>query len=129
MVAASAPMEGLMAAIRQLGFALPCCSSCNHYFFPPQSFCPRCLALEVNFSPASAEGRILSSTRVDRTLDPDLASRLPIHVACVQLVFGPSLFALMDREIPAGTAVKIWEMDGLFYADSTSIGSGNTGSK
>jgi uncharacterized OB-fold protein len=114
---ASDAMQALMRASEATGFAMFECRECAHRFYPPQSFCPACLAPDVEPLPDSGEATVLSTIRIHRSLDPGLAAQLPMFVACVKTGGGPSIFTMADRMWNAGARVRIRLRDGLFHAE------------
>lgn len=107
-----------MQASQATGYAVFCCRSCAHRFYPPQLFCPDCLSFNVEPVPDCGEATVLSTTRIHRSLDPTLSGKLPLHVACVKTATGQSLFVMTDRLLPAGTRVRVWLRDSLFHAET-----------
>lgn len=114
----SMPMQALVQASIHSGFAVFTCRACAHRFYPPQSFCPACLASEVEPVVDSGEATVLSTTRLHRSLEPTPPGGLPLHVACVATAAGPTLFAVADRLLPVGARVRIRLRDGLFHAET-----------
>ncbi len=103
----SAAMAGLREAAGSQGFALPKCTACGHRFYPPQSWCPRCLAPSIQFPKESGHATVLSTIRVHRSLDASWATRTPVYVSCVNTDLGVSVFALADVVLPKGTPVAL----------------------
>lgn len=116
-MAYSDAMKALLQAAGADGFALAACRACGHRFYPPQSFCPACLGPEVEARADPGHATVLSTTRLHRTLDPALADRLPLHVACVRTEAGPSLFAMADALLAPGTPVRLRVRSELIHAE------------
>ncbi|MGJ7530730.1 Zn-ribbon domain-containing OB-fold protein [Variovorax sp. GB1P17] len=113
-------MAILLRVAQSTGLALSCCRDCGHRFYPPQSFCPTCLAPEVEHLPENGEATVLSTTCIHRTLDPALENVLPLHVACVKTSVAQSLFAMVHAPMPRGTKVRLYVREGLFHAEALS---------
>lgn len=109
-------MTALLRAAEARGFAISHCRECAHRFYPPQSYCPVCLSPDIDAVADDGAATVLSTTRIHRSLDPSLADRLPLHVACVSVGAELSLFALADRLLAPGSQVRLQLRDGLFYA-------------
>lgn len=101
--------EATRAAIANASgnLALPHCPACGHLFYPPQSYCPRCLHGSIGHQADSGTAVVISTTRLHTTLDPVFAQRLPLHVAAVRTDSGVTLFALCGAMLPAGTRVTV----------------------
>lgn len=97
----------LLAASGPGGFAVPHCPACGHRFYPAQSWCPRCLASDVEYATDSGVATVISMAELRISFDANWNSRLPIHVACVRTASGVSLFAMADGPLCAGTQVRI----------------------
>ncbi|MGJ7504034.1 MULTISPECIES: Zn-ribbon domain-containing OB-fold protein [unclassified Variovorax] len=110
-------MKALIDAAQATGFAVPRCGACGHRFYPPQSFCPHCLAPEIEYVPDSGDAIVLSTTRLHRTFDPAWTAALPVHIASVKTAAQLSLFVTVDRMLPVGTQVRIHLRHGLFHAE------------
>ncbi len=114
--AISSDMLLLKESAERHGFALPQCRSCAHRFYPPQSWCPQCLAPDVDYPSDPGRGTVLSMTCIHRSLDPTWTDRLPALVACVRTDSGVSLFAMAERALPTGSPVVVRWRDCLFHA-------------
>lgn len=112
----SEAMKALRQAAQATGFALSRCCDCAHRFYPPQSYCPVCLSTEVDAVADDGSATVLSTTRIHRSLDPALADRLPLHVACVSVATGLSLFAMAEGMLAPGSRVRLQWRDGLIHA-------------
>lgn len=114
---ASSEMARLIEAAEQHGFALPRCNACGHRFYPPQSWCPECLAPEIEYVADRGHATVLSMIRIHRSLENEWRGRLPVYVACVRTDSGVSLFAIAEGNLPTGTPVTVRPRDNLFHAD------------
>ena len=66
------------------------CASCNHVYFPPRPFCPRCASGEVNVIAASGRAALYSYVIHHR---PAPGFVPPYSIAVVQLEEGPRMMA------------------------------------
>lgn len=112
----SEEMQRLLDSARRHGFATPCCGTCGHRFYPPQPWCPQCLAADVQYSADSGLGTVVSTAVVHRSLDSAWEGRLPLPTVSVRTDSGISVFALASSELPAGTRVRLQLQDTLFTA-------------
>lgn len=65
--------------------------SCGHAWLPARRECPACLQPSTRWETARGAGRLLSWVVYHTAYHPAYASRLPYHVALVQLDEGPRL--------------------------------------
>jgi uncharacterized OB-fold protein len=112
----SEEMQRLLDAARRHGFATPCCGSCGCRFYPPQAWCPRCLAPDVHYTADSGLGVVVSTAVVHRSLDSSWEGRLPLPVVTARTDSGVSVFALSGSELSAGTRVRVQLEDDMFHA-------------
>jgi len=117
----SESMRDLMEASQATGFAMFHCCSCGHRFYPPQSFCPACLAPDVEARSSNGDATVLSTTLIHRSLDRSVPGHRPTHVACVETAEGPSIFAMADLAFAVGSRVRIRLRDGLFHASERTL--------
>lgn len=103
----SAEMARLYDTAERHGFALPECTACGHCFYPPQSWCPQCLAPDIHNLVDGGYARVLSTICIHRTLDAAWAAWVPVYVACISTDSNVSLFALADSDLPSGTPVTV----------------------
>lgn len=111
----SPEMARLLDAIERFGFAVPYCRVCDRLHYPPQSWCPHCLAPGIDFRPDTGRAIVLSTIAVHRTLDARWESRLPAHVACVITDSGLKVFAMADVDVATDTPVTLLLRDGLLH--------------
>lgn len=71
--------------------ALPSCSNCSHFRWPPGPMCPRCQTLGTKWVLATGEGEVYSWTVVWNPPGPGLDADLPYVVALVEMPEGPRL--------------------------------------
>lgn len=82
---------------------LPKCTRCGAFSYPPGPCCPQCLCLELDWSPVSGRGRVLSWTTYHREY---LGAYPPPHtVVAVQLQEGPLMIGNVPREDAARLAL------------------------
>lgn len=67
------------------------CRQCGNAWLPAREECPRCLADEWEWTPASGRGRIISWVVYHQAFHPAFADRLPYNVAVVELDEGPRM--------------------------------------
>jgi uncharacterized OB-fold protein len=79
---------------------LPFCSSCEHFFFYPRPFCPRCFSWTVEWKQASGRGTLYTFAIQYRPQAPGFQP--PYVTAIVQLDEGPRLMTnlLVDEPEP-----------------------------
>jgi uncharacterized OB-fold protein len=65
------------------------CDQCGHQWLPPMSACPKCLAAEVRWVPASGRGYVYTWTVYHQAYHP--AFPVPYNVAVIELEEGPRL--------------------------------------
>ena len=72
---------------------LPKCRQCGHMWFPPYSFCERCLSQDREFVEVSGRGKVWGAIEM---MQPYLASfkdDLPYNVVIIELEEGPMLYS------------------------------------
>jgi len=88
-------------------FMLPCCGACHRCHFPPRIVCPHCGATRIDFTEASGNGVIYSTTTVRNRLEQGGDH----NVALVDLDEGPRLMTSVIgcplEEIRIGLRVRI----------------------
>ena len=65
------------------------CTACQHSYFPPRPFCPKCACREVEVYPASGKG-VLWSYVINHRPRPDIGTE-PYAIAVVKLAEGPQM--------------------------------------
>ena len=65
------------------------CTACQHSYFPPRPFCPKCACREVEVYPASGKG-VLWSYVINHRPRPDMGTE-PYAIAVVKLAEGPQM--------------------------------------
>lgn len=116
----SEAMQRLISNARDHGFAVPVCGSCGHNFYPPQTWCPRCLSADIGSAVDDGRAVVISCCRVFRSLVQTLENVPPVYIATVKAESGISLFAMTDMELPSGTPVTITLRGDLFHVQSIS---------
>ncbi len=66
------------------------CDDCAHVFFPPRTFCPKCLSKSVQWFRASGRGT-LYSYMINHRPAPGFEAEVPYAIAVVQLEEGPRM--------------------------------------
>lgn len=79
------------------------CNACGTAAFPARRVCATCASRDAAPADLPSRGRVRATTLV-RT--PPAGFDEPITVGVVDLEAGPSLFALLTAELPAGAAVR-----------------------
>lgn len=69
------------------------CNACQNAWLPARSECPRCLAADWRWAPASGSARLISWVVYHMAYHPAFAGRLPYTVAVVELIEGPRLIS------------------------------------
>lgn len=94
------------------------CRSCGNAWLPAREECPRCLADDWVWKPASGRGRIISWVVYHQAFHPAFADRLPYNVAVVELDEGPRLITNIlapeaDLAIERPVALEIEQESGV----------------
>ena len=69
------------------------CRACGHKWLPARESCPKCLASEPEWKPASGRGKLVSWVVYRIAYAPHLEDRLPYNVAIVELAEGPRMIS------------------------------------
>lgn len=69
---------------------LQTCNSCDHTYFPPRPFCPKCGSKDVSITQASGKGRLYSYV-INHLPTPGFTP--PFAIAVVELEEGPRLMS------------------------------------
>lgn len=72
---------------------MPRCKKCNHLFWFPRDFCPRCLYRDVEWAPVSGRGRVFTFTIVYQPAHPAFQEEAPYPYAVIQLDEGPRMIS------------------------------------
>lgn len=67
------------------------CNSCGNRWLPARESCPKCLAVDAEWCPASGRGKILSWVVYHTAYHDAFAGRVPYDVTLVELEEGPRL--------------------------------------
>lgn len=87
-------------SIRAGGMKLQCCRQCQTFQYPPAPVCHACLADELDWTPVSGEGEILSWVIYHRQYLP--AYPAPYNVIAVRLKEGPVVVSNLEGDPPSG---------------------------
>jgi uncharacterized OB-fold protein len=87
--------------IRARGMKLQCCRACGTFQYPPAPVCQACLSDELDWSPISGEGEILSWVVYHRQYLE--AYPAPYNVIAVRLKEGPVIVSNLEGDPPQGT--------------------------
>lgn len=103
-------------ALRQGHLVFQRCD-CGNAWLPARRECPACLRPTARWERASGDGTLLSWVVYHTAYHPAFASRLPYHVALVQLAEGPCLLSsIVDghQDLSGNEHVRLqveWEGD------------------
>jgi uncharacterized protein len=78
-------------ATQQGELLLQQCAACEHTYFYPRPFCPRCWSEDVSWLPASGRGSVYTWSVVHRNDLPPFPGRVPYVAAIVELEEGPRM--------------------------------------
>ena len=90
---------GMTAAAAEGRFELQVCQRCRAVQYPPRDACHLCLSAELQWTPQSGKGELLSATVLHHSNDPFYRERLPWRLGLVQLDAGPSVIAHLHGEV------------------------------
>lgn len=118
MVQTPKPVQGLYdtpmwEGIRTRGMKLQRCQSCGAWQYPPGPGCHACLSEELEWTPVSGEGAILSWAIFHRQYLS--AYPAPYNVIAVRLAEGPVMISNLEGDQPDGS--WIGQKVRLTYAD------------
>lgn len=88
-------------------FRLQVCGSCGAVQYPPREVCRQCLSDALVWRAQDGLGKVIAATALHASLEPYFQSRLPVHVAAVQLDAGPVVYAFNDDNLKPGALVRI----------------------
>jgi uncharacterized OB-fold protein len=80
------------------------CSSCDHTYFPPRPFCPKCGSRDVQVIKASGKGRLYSYI-INYLPAPGM--KPPFAVAVVELEEGPRMMSNILECEPTPEALQL----------------------
>lgn len=97
--------------------ALPRCTACGRFRFPPTTFCPHCLSDATEWAPVSGRGTVYSFVIMHQVYDQSFKGDVPYNVAAVELAEGPRLYTnIVDC---ANDAISVGMAVTVAYADVT----------
>ncbi len=82
--------EHFWEGTRELELRLQRCDKCDHVYFPPRPFCPKCSSREVSVFRASGRGT-LASYVINERAHPAIEG--PYAIALVELEEGPRMMS------------------------------------
>lgn len=93
------------------------CADCGTWQYPRRDVCRSCLSDALAITDHPGTGRLLATSALHRSLDPDLAARLPLRIGTVQLDAGPHLICFVAHGLAPGERVAVETNDaGLWNA-------------
>lgn len=91
------------------------CSDCGTWQYPRRDVCRSCLSDALAMADDPGSGRLLATSDLHRSLEPDVAARLPLRIGTVLLDAGPHLICFVEdglvpgrRVVLATTAAASW---------------------
>ena len=74
------------------------CDDCNHIFFYPRPFCPKCFSTSIRWVTTTGRGSVLAFTLIHRPNHPSFFSEVPIVLAEIALDNGANLLSRVVGE-------------------------------
>ena len=74
------------------------CDDCNHVFFYPRPFCPKCFSKNITWVTTNGRGSILTFTQIHRPNHPSFFAEVPIVFAEIALDNGANLLSRVIGE-------------------------------
>lgn len=71
------------------------CADCGTWQYPRRDVCRSCLSDALAMADDPGLGRLLATSDLHRSLEPDLAARLPLRIGTVLLDAGPHLICFV----------------------------------
>lgn len=91
--------------------ALPRCTNCGRFRYPPTSFCPYCLSDATEWAPVSGRATVYSFIIMHQVYDKAFEGDVPYNVAAVELEEGPRLYSnlveIANEDIRVGMPLSI----------------------
>ncbi|MGE3621529.1 MAG: Zn-ribbon domain-containing OB-fold protein [Acidimicrobiia bacterium] len=78
-------------ALARGSLAFPRCTGCGRFQWYPQAMCPRCRAMDFEWTDVEGTGRVFTFTVVRQAFLPEFADRLPTTVALVEVGAAPGV--------------------------------------
>lgn len=72
-------------AAKRHELVLPRCKKCSRWHFYPRQECPFCLSSDLEFAPASGNGRVWSYTTVYQPVNPAFRDNAPYNYVVIEL--------------------------------------------
>jgi uncharacterized OB-fold protein len=102
------PIAELAAHAKAGELALQRCTACGAVQYPPRELCLSCLADALEWRVSDHEpGKVLATTTLHHSHDPQFRSRLPLRVGLVRLDAGPTTVCFLAEDCGTGTRVVV----------------------
>ena len=85
-------------------FELQQCKECGAVQYPARDACHRCLSVELEWTPQSGAGRLISETTLFHSHLKQFENRLPLRIGLVHLQCGPVALAFVEKAVPKAPA-------------------------
>ena len=80
-------------AAKEHRFVLPKCTGCGHVFFPPYSYCPRCLSSDLEWIDGAGKAKVWGYIEMVQPYLKSFEGDLPYNVVLVELDEGPMMLS------------------------------------
>ncbi|MFT4053487.1 MAG: zinc ribbon domain-containing protein [Novosphingobium sp.] len=90
-----------------MSIVLQKCRSCGTVNYPSREACLSCLGDELDWREVPANGRLLATCSIHRTLEPAFEGLLPLRLGTVVLDCGPQMIVFAAPELTQGAAVRV----------------------
>lgn len=98
--------------LSQPTLSLQACGSCGAVQYPARELCRVCLSDALHMADVRNEGRILSETKLHRSMEPVFQPHLPLRLGTVLLEAGASVITFLSPGCATGDAVAVAWADG-----------------
>ena len=100
---------GLARAAAHGAFELQRCAACGAVQYPPREACAQCLSTELDWTPMSGDGELISETTLRHSQELFFRERAPWRLGLVRLAEGVTVVAHLDArcgQAPAKVVVE-----------------------